>query len=612
MDFESERIDLSALLEALKGCRNYEGSNVVGFWALLAEALTKLPSCQSARVVAQTEESWKVLSAYPVGRGASHALTQEAFVALCDAADATGYAGVELVEPKPGYLLLVRLHTEDEALRVYAELALPEPPQGGLDALAPMLVLAADTPRLYERRIKERQVQRQFDDYSRALEVLATVNASRKFIPATMALVNEVAARFNASRVCLGWVSQHYIKLCAMSGTDQFERKVQVVQRLEAAMEECRDQEEEIILPAPDGADSISRDHQTYLQESGVLSLMSVPLRFDGAVCAVLTLEREDQPFTIEEAIGLRVIADQTAAGLSELKLANRWFGHRWADCAKDLCAKALGPRHTWMKIGAVTLGIFLAGAAFFPYTYRVKATFIVEPDSLALMPVPFDGFIDEVNVRPGDEITAGTIMVSMDDGELRVEKVRALADLRRFLAEAEQAEAKGNLGEYRVAKELAGQADARLQLADYRLVRADIRAPFDGVLVEGDLRERLGAPVNQGEVLMKFSRLDGLFLEIELPERDIDLLDGSNLGQAAFASRPDVRFPTEIERIEPSAVAGQGANYFVIRAGIDAEDIDWMRPGMTGVAKLDAGKRTLLWRATHRLVDFIRMTFWL
>ena len=199
-----------------------------------------------------------------------------------------------------------------------------------------------------------------------------------------------------------------------------------------------------------------------------------------------------------------------------------------------------------------------------------------------------------------------------MDDGELLVEEVAALADLRRFLAEAEQAEAQGDLGGYRVAKELAGQADARLQLARYRLKRAEIKAPFDGVLVEGDLRERLGAPVNQGEVLMKFSRLDGLFLEIELPERDIDLLDGSNLGQAAFASRPDIRFPTEIERIEPSAVAGQGANYFIIRAGIDAADVDWMRPGMTGVAKLDAGKRTLLWRATHRLVDFIRMSFWI
>jgi len=198
-----------------------------------------------------------------------------------------------------------------------------------------------------------------------------------------------------------------------------------------------------------------------------------------------------------------------------------------------------------------------------------------------------------------------------MDDGELRVERARALADLRRYRAEAERAEAAGEMGEYRVSMELSGQAQARLELAEYRLDRADVRAPFAGVLVEGDLRERLGAPVQQGEVLMKFSRLDGLYAEIELEERDIDLLDGSERGQIAFASRPDLKFPVEIDRIEPSAQVGQGGNYFVIRAGMTGEPVDWLRPGMTGVAKLDGGKRTLAWRATHRLVDFLRMFFW-
>jgi hypothetical protein len=128
---------------------------------------------------------------------------------------------------------------------------------------------------------------------------------------------------------------------------------------------------------------------------------------------------------------------------------------------------------------------------------------------------------------------------------------------------------------------------------------------------VEGDLRERIGAPVNQGEVMMKFSRLDGLYLEIELEERDIDLLDGSQAGQVAFASRPDMKFPITIVRVEPSAQAGQGKNFFVIRADLVEAEADWLRPGMTGVARLDAGKRTLAWRATHRLVDFLRMFFW-
>lgn len=610
MESGTSDMDFRGVLAGLDLCRRFNGS-ATDFWAALARALGKLPEASSVRIVAKAEGGWKVFGTHPAGRGATHSLTEEVFAGLCEEAAEHGYSQQALLQPVEGHLCVVHLSTEESEFVAFAEVLFSQEPECGVAALAGIFALAADAPRNYQRTLRDQQVQRQLEDTSRALELLAEVNAQRKFTPATMTLVNEVAVRFKASRVCLGWVKAHYMRVCAMSGTDRFERKVEILQRLEAAMEECRDQEEEVLFPRVETADTVCRDHEAYVQGAGVSSVLSVPLRVDGEVCAVMTLERESAVFTVEDAISLRVVADQVAPGLSELKRADRWVGQRMADSIRGLLAKAVGPRHTWLKIGAVSLTAFMIFAAFVPYTYRVKANFAVVPDSLALMPVPFDGFIDEVSVRPGDLVSAGSVLVTMDDGELRVEAVRAQADLRRFRAEAEQAEATGEMAAYRVATELAGQADARLKLARYRLDRAAIKAPFDGVLVEGDLRERLGAPVNQGEVLMKVSRLDGLFLEIELPERDIDLLDGSNRGQVAFASRPDVRFPSQIERIEPSAVAGEGRNYFVIRAALEGEQADWLRPGMTGVAKLDGGRRTLLWRATHRLVDFLRMFFW-
>jgi len=36
-----------------------------------------------------------------------------------------------------------------------------------------------------------------------------------------------------------------------------------------------------------------------------------------------------------------------------------------------------------------------------------------------------------------------------------------------------------------------------------------------------------------------------------------------------------------------------------------------WWRPGMSGVAKLDAGTRTPLWIATHRTLDYLRLRWW-
>jgi hypothetical protein len=606
---DGTHLDFQPALDGFERCRQYRG-DVAGFWTSFAEALRALPDCSVARILTRSDAGWKVLAVQPPGRGATHSMTQEDFELLRSEAEAEAFAERRLAGAA-GYLVLFQLQSEQADLKLFAELLFPDALLCERATLAGLFGVAASLPRSYERNLRERRMEQQLDDFSRALEVLATVNARREFTPAAMALVNEVADRFEATRATLGWVENYYVKVVAMSGTDRIERKVEVVQRLEAAMEECRDQEEEITYPNTMGGELIRRSHEAYLQESHVGAILSVPLRVDGEVCAVLTLEREQGAFQAEEAMGLRVIADQTAPGLSELRERSRWFGKRWADAGRRILAKAVGPRHTWMKVGAVALSLFLGFALFFPYTYRAKANFQIVPDSLALLPVPFQGYIEAVHYRPGDVVDEDAILFEMDDGELRVERARALADLRRYRAEAEQAEAAGEMGEYRISIELAGQAQARLQLADYRLDRAEIKAPFDGVLVEGDLRNRLGAPVDQGEVMVKFSRLDGLYVEIELEERDIDLLDGSGRGQIAFASRPDLKFPIEIIKIEPSAQTGQGSNFFVIRAEIVEAQADWLRPGMTGVAKLDSGQRTLAWRATHRLVDFLRMFFW-
>jgi hypothetical protein len=37
----------------------------------------------------------------------------------------------------------------------------------------------------------------------------------------------------------------------------------------------------------------------------------------------------------------------------------------------------------------------------------------------------------------------------------------------------------------------------------------------------------------------------------------------------------------------------------------------EWWRPGMTGICKINAGDRSLLWILTHRTVEFLRMALW-
>ena len=76
-----------------------------------------------------------------------------------------------------------------------------------------------------------------------------------RFAGAAMTFCNEIAARWQADRVGLGFLKGRYVQLKALSHTEKFSRKMKLVQDIEAAMEECLDQDVEIIYPPAAGGD---------------------------------------------------------------------------------------------------------------------------------------------------------------------------------------------------------------------------------------------------------------------------------------------------------------------------------------------------------------------
>lgn len=599
-------------LERLQKVRLFSGDPPT-FWAQFTEVAQAMTGASQARAMVRLNGTWNLLAASPAP-GANHrAFLQRDFEIHANSALDSGRGLLVEAEAELGAVhLLHALDTDAGPKSCLLELrfAPEERPTPDAEIWSGLMPLLADTPRMYQKNRAALEMEQDIDRMREALDVLAVINGQRKYSPAIMALVNEVTSRLEAERTCLGWVKAPYVRVVAISGTEKFERKMEILQELESAMEECRDQDEELVWPAPSNSNAIYHDHEVYARKSGSGCLLSVPIRDDGEVLAVLTVERPSREFTESEAWGLRVIGDQIAPRLMDLKKESRWFGARLATSAREVLAKALSPKHTWLKFAAIVTSIFLLFALLLPFNYRVSATFIIRPDSLAHMPAPFEGFIARAGVRPGDLVRAGQTLLALDARDLSIQKAETLAEIRRHDAEAELAEANGELAELRVARAQRNQAQARLDFFEYQLMRSEVKAPFDGVVVQGDLRERIGAPVKQGEVLLQVSELDGLYVEIRLSERDIDLIGDFRSGQVVFSSRPDLQFPFSVEMISPSAQADGDGNAFTIRARL-VEDAEWLRPGMSGVARLDAGNRTLAWRATHRIIDFIRMRLW-
>lgn len=480
--------------------------------------------------------------------------------------------------------------------------SLPAPRTGRLEAGHPSGQLA-------ESALE--QAQRETRVFADILDLMVLLDEQIAFRAAAMLLCNQLAARTGAERVSLGWLRGPYIRVEAISHSDRFDEKAAAVKALAAAMEEALDQDDELLFPAPPEARTRTRLHVVFAREQGVAHVASVPLRSEGRAAAVITLERGRAPFSEAELRSLRLTADHAAPRLEILRRRDRWFGARLAHWSQRKAGSLIGAEHTGAKLIALSLAALLAVLIFAKKTYRVEAPFTLRSDTVAFLPAPFDGYINEVRYRIGDTIAAEQPLVALDTRELSLEESAALAEQNSFLAEAQKAQSGDHIAEMQIAIAKSEQARARLERARYRLSQATIKAPFAGIVAEGDLRERVGAPVKQGEVLLKLAQLSALYAEGSVGERSITHIADGATAEVAFASRPQTKYPVRVERIEPIATASEKGNNFTVRCLPTGAPEPWWRPGMSGICQIDAGPRSLLWILTHRTVEFLRLQLW-
>jgi multidrug resistance efflux pump len=212
--------------------------------------------------------------------------------------------------------------------------------------------------------------------------------------------------------------------------------------------------------------------------------------------------------------------------------------------------------------------------------------------------------------VRPGDRVRAGAVLAQLSSQELELERRRRESELHQHENGYRAALARNDRTQMVVSQSRAAEAQALLALAETQLDRSRLVAPFDGVVIKGDLTRSLGAPVQKGEVLMVLSPTDSFRLIVEVDEDDIAAVRAGQGGQLALAARPEgtLRFTTR--RVVPLATTADGRNYFEVEAALEGAPAD-LRPGLSGVAKIEVGRRSLGWLLFHRAADWLRLALW-
>ncbi len=430
-------------------------------------------------------------------------------------------------------------------------------------------------------------------------------------------ITNSLRNKLGCEQVALGMVRRKWVDVLAISGLDRIAKQSPGVRHVKAAMEECLDAG--IPIACPDGlggsnskTESGYRLHQQWRAAVKGDAVASIPLCIGEEPAAVLSLRQHpDEPFEADHIEKIRAHVEPYASALRLLRNANRGP----ILCARDAARSALGSMCSRGNLGrkiAVALAAAVAGwAGFGSMDYRLTVSAVVKPQQTRHVTAPFDGVLSAAAALEGDLVARGDVLCQLDQKDVEHQGAETVAQINVFERKKDQALAEDDPVGFQLALASQKLARAKLDTINTRIARCTIRTPIDGMIVAGDLRKSLGSVVQLGDPLFEIAPLRAMVLELQVPEADADELALNLSGAFASHARPEHSLPFRITRVHPRTEVRARGNMCIVEASADLAET-WMRPGMEGVAQVHVGRRRVWWIGLHRILDYLRLNFWL
>jgi multidrug resistance efflux pump len=455
-----------------------------------------------------------------------------------------------------------------------------------------------------------------------SVDILAAVLSEQIYDQALVHLVAALGEACEAERVAYGEFHRGLISIKQLSHASTFGKRMNLVRLLEAAMLEALDQQQSIRFPlqatetvaGPDAGLPVPlvQSARQLSEHQGQASLLVLPCYLGDEPRGCLLLERRaGRDFTQAEQSWLEGLATMVTAGLEPMRLNDRPLAAQLATGVRDAWRAAV--RHRYRTPNLLFKGALLAVllVCLWPGHYRLGADAELVSDVQRVISAPFDGYIDAAPHRAGDLVAAGDLLVSLDDDDLQLERIRWLSEASKQQSRYQKAVADYDRAEMQVLRASEQQARAQLELTEHKLARVQVRAPFAGRVIAGDLSQQLGSAVRQGDPLFTLSPRDAYRVRIQVDEKRIADVQAGQTGQLYLSALPHQSFPFVVEKMTPETLSEAGETRFVVEARLAGAPVPGMQPGMEGVAKVDIDRRPLISIWSRSLVEWLRLKFW-
>jgi multidrug resistance efflux pump len=448
------------------------------------------------------------------------------------------------------------------------------------------------------------------------MEVLATALHRGSLQQMLFDIANHVARQMQCSRVIIGLITDGSLRVAAMSNAAWFEKNSSIMMSYKAAMEGVLDGLAPITYQVPLEAEAVSvaqqdTAHARLARECGANTIFSLPLLLDAECLGVLMLERNSGVnFDSVDSDWLDTLTSLLPAIMDQKRISERGYISRMHEDFRNLFERLFGSGYLIWKFSTAFFLVSVLILALVQIDYRVTAKTVIEGELQLVAVAPFESFIVASYVRAGDTVKKGQVLCRLDDRDLKLEQNKWGSEREQYLRKLREAEANHEMSEVQILSAQVQQADAQYALVTDRLDHVKITAPFDGIIISGDLSQLIGSPVELGKQLFEIAPLKSYRVILQVDEGEMRHVKLGQHGQLMISGIVGESIPLKVSKITPVATARDGRNFFRVEASLNQAPAQ-LRPGMEGVGKINVGEHRLWWVLTHTLTDWLRLKFW-
>ena len=201
-------------------------------------------------------------------------------------------------------------------------------------------------------------------------------------------------------------------------------------------------------------------------------------------------------------------------------------------------------------------------------------------------------GVVQALFAEEGDVVQAGQRLAQLETERLELEVARSRTQLANLGAAFERAQRLHESRmisptEYDDARFAFHTERTNLQLREYELREATIRATIDGVITRRLVK--VGFSLTESEPAFEMKRLDTIEAELNVPERETGRIHAGQPAQVAVDALPDAGFDGKVLRVAPEIDPTSGT--FRVTVTVDNAD-GRLRPGMFGRVGIRVDRR--------------------